>query len=161
MGQIYRVGNGYDVHRLEEGIPLIIGGVEIPFEKGLQGHSDADVLVHAIMDALLGASSMPDIGVLFPDNDERYKGISSIILLKKVIAILKEKSFTVINTDSVIIAERPKLSPFIPEMRSVLAEALQVNAEDVGVKATTTEGLGFTGEGRGIAAQAVVLLVRG
>ena len=149
------------MHRLEEGLPLIIGGVQVPFHKGLYGHSDADVLVHAIMDALLGASSMADIGVLFPDEDERYRGISSVFLLKEVRGMLEEKGFIVVNIDSVIIAEKPKLSSFIPEMKICLAEALQVGAEDVSIKATTTEKLGFTGEGRGIAAQAVALLRRG
>lgn len=158
MKQIYRVGNGYDVHRLEEGLTLVIGGVQIPFLKGLKGHSDADVLVHAIMDALLGACSMADIGVLFPDTDERYRGISSISLLREVRSMLKEKSFSIVNIDSIIIAESPKLSPYVPEMKTCISAALKLGEENIGIKATTSEGLGFTGEGRGIAAQAVALV---
>ena len=154
-----RIGTGYDVHKLVENRKLILGGVEIPFEKGLLGHSDADVLVHAIMDAILGAAALGDIGKHFPDNDEAYKGISSIILLKKVADLIKKEGYEIGNIDSTIIAQRPKLASFIPLMRDNIADALNLDVSQVNVKATTEEGLGFTGEGLGIASQAVCLLI--
>lgn len=153
-----RIGTGYDVHRLIENRKLILGGVDIPYEKGLLGHSDADVLIHAIMDALLGSVALGDIGKLFPDNDNSFKDISSILLLQRVGALLKEKGFTVVNIDSTIIAQRPKLAPYIEKMRHNIAEALNISPDDISVKATTEEGLGFTGSGEGIAAQAVCLI---
>jgi 2-C-methyl-D-erythritol 2,4-cyclodiphosphate synthase len=153
-----RVGIGYDVHRLEEGRRLILGGAEIPFEKGLLGHSDADVLVHAIMDALLGAAGLDDIGMLFPDTDESYKDAPSVELLKTVAGMLEERCCRVENIDSVIVAQQPKLSPFYGAMKANIAEALNIEASRVSVKATTEEGLGFTGQGLGIAAHAVVLI---
>ena len=153
-----RIGTGYDVHKLAEGRKLILGGVEIHYEKGLLGHSDADVLVHAIMDALLGAAAMKDIGNLFPDTDEEYSGISSLILLKKVFCLLKEKNYCIINIDSTIIAQRPKLAGFIPQMIKNIADTLETDISNINVKATTEEGLGFTGSGEGIAAQAVCLI---
>jgi len=153
-----RIGTGYDVHRLTEGRKLIIGGVEIPYEKGLLGHSDADVLLHAIMDALLGAAALGDIGLHFPDSDERYSGISSIELLKRVRRLLLEKGYTVNNVDSTIIAQAPKMRPYIDEMKKNIANALLLPIDDINVKATTEEGLGFTGQGEGIAAQAVCLI---
>ena len=153
-----RIGQGYDVHRLVEGRRLIIGGVEIPYEKGLLGHSDADVLLHAVMDALLGAAALGDIGQHFPDSDERYKGISSIALLKKVGKILQENGYMIENIDSTVIAQRPKLLPYRPQMAENIAAALGIEKEQVSVKATTEEGLGFTGTGEGISAQAIALL---
>lgn len=153
-----RVGIGYDVHRLVEGRKLILGGVEIPYEKGLLGHSDADVLVHAVMDALLGAAALGDIGQHFPDNDPEYKGISSILLLEKVGALLREKGYRVGNIDSIVIAQRPKLLPYRPQMAENMARALGIPVGCVSVKATTEEGMGFTGTGDGMASQAVVLL---
>lgn len=153
-----RIGQGYDVHKLIEGRKLILGGVDISYEKGLLGHSDADVLLHAIMDALLGAAALGDIGKHFPDNDNSYKGISSIELLKKVSLLLKEKNYSIINVDSTIIAQRPKLAPYIYDMRVNIADALGIDVERVSVKATTEEGLGFTGEGLGIASSAVCLI---
>jgi len=153
-----RIGQGYDVHKLVEGRRLILGGVDVPYEKGLLGHSDADVLLHAIMDALLGAAALGDIGKHFPDNDSAYKGISSIELLKKVSLLLKEKNYSIINVDSTIIAQKPKLAPYIYDMRSNIALALGIDVERVSVKATTEEGLGFTGEGLGIASSAICLL---
>lgn len=153
-----RIGTGYDVHRLVENRRLIIGGVDIPYEKGLLGHSDADVLIHAIMDALLGAAALGDIGKHFPDNDEQYRGVSSILLLQKVGDILSENNYIIENIDSTIIAQRPKLAPHIEDMRKNIAEALAIEVSQVNVKATTEEGLGFTGSGEGIAAQAVALL---
>lgn len=153
-----RIGQGYDVHRLVEGRKLIIGGVDIPYEKGLLGHSDADVLLHAVMDALLGAAALGDIGQHFPDSDERYKGISSIALLKKVGKILQENGYMIENIDSTVIAQRPKLLPYRPQMAENIAAALGVEKEQVSVKATTEEGLGFTGTGEGISAQAIALL---
>ena len=154
-----RVGFGYDVHRLVEGRKLILGGVDIPFDKGLLGHSDADVLVHAIMDALLGAAALGDIGKHFPDTDERYRGISSILLLKKVREKLEEKGYQVGNIDATIVVQKPKLAKFIPEMEVNLAEALEIEGSQVNVKATTTEGLGFAGSGEGIAAYAVAVVL--
>ena len=153
-----RIGQGYDVHRLVEGRRLIIGGVDIPYEKGLLGHSDADVLLHAVMDALLGAAALGDIGQHFPDSDERYKGISSIALLKKVGKILQENGYMIENIDSTVIAQRPKLLPYRPPMAENIAAALGIEKEQVSVKATTEEGLGFTGTGEGISAQAIALL---
>lgn len=155
-----RIGHGYDVHRLVEGRKLILGGVEIPFEKGLDGHSDADVLVHAVMDALLGAAALGDIGKLFPDNDERYLGADSVELLKKVRDVLQEHGWKLSNLDATVIAQRPKLAPYIDTMRKRIAVALETDAENVSVKATTEERLGFTGSGEGIAAHAVCLIER-
>ncbi len=153
-----RIGMGYDVHRLVEDRKMIIGGVEIPCEKGLLGHSDADVLLHAIMDALLGAAALGDIGKHFPDTDPAYKGISSLELLRRVGELLSGKGFLIENIDSTIIAQAPKMRPYIDAMRENIAGALGLDAEYVSVKATTEEGLGFTGTGEGISAQAVCLL---
>lgn len=153
-----RIGTGYDVHRLVENRELILGGVRIPYEKGLLGHSDADVLLHAIMDALLGAAALGDIGKHFPDTDSAYKGISSTLLLKKVKELLEDKLYLIENVDATIIAQKPKLAPYIPDMKKNIAEALGIDEDRVNVKATTEEGLGFTGEGLGIAANAVCLL---
>ena len=153
-----RIGHGYDVHRLTEGRKLILGGVEIPYEKGLLGHSDADVLTHALMDALLGAAALGDIGKLFPDTDESFRGADSVELLKKVCALLKENGFRTVNADCTVIAQRPKLAPFIDRMRLTLSDAMGIDLSCVSVKATTEERLGFTGEGLGIAAHAVVLI---
>ncbi len=150
-----RIGFGYDVHRLVEERKLILGGVEIPYEKGLLGHSDADVLVHALMDAMLGAAGLGDIGRHFPDNDDQYKGISSMILLQKVTELLTEAGYIVNNIDVTVVAQRPKLAGFIPQMEQNLAETLHITVDDVNVKATTTEKLGFEGEGLGISAYAV------
>ena len=155
-----RVGHGYDVHRLTEGRKLILGGVEIPYKKGLLGHSDADVLTHAVMDALLGAAGLGDIGRHFPDSDDRYLGADSLILLKEVVRLLAEKGFRVGNVDATVIAQRPKLMPYIPEMRRNLAAVMGTEEDAVNVKATTEEKLGFTGEGLGIAAHAVALIER-
>ncbi|MDT3699891.1 MAG: 2-C-methyl-D-erythritol 2,4-cyclodiphosphate synthase [Thermincola sp.] len=156
-----RFGIGYDVHRLVEGREMILGGVAIPYEKGLEGHSDADVLIHAIMDALLGAAALGDIGRHFPDSDPRYKGISSLLLLKRVQESVREAGFKINNIDSIIVAQKPKLAPFINQMGSNIAEALMVPEGLVNVKATTTEGLGFTGTGEGIAAHAIASLEEG
>ena len=153
-----RIGHGYDVHRLVEGRRLILGGVEIPYEKGLDGHSDADVLTHALMDALLGAAALGDIGHIFPDDDDAYLGADSIELLKTVARLLHDKGYGVVNVDCTVIAQRPKLKPHIESMRRVLASAMGVELDAVSVKATTEEHLGFTGEGLGIAAHAVVLI---
>lgn len=153
-----RIGHGYDVHRLVENRALILGGVNIPYEKGLLGHSDADVLTHALMDALLGAAALGDIGKLFPDNDDRFLGADSIELLKRVCEVLRENSYKVSNVDCTVIAQRPKLAPFIPQMREIIASAMGVELSQVSVKATTEEKLGFTGEGLGIAAHAVALI---
>ena len=153
-----RIGHGYDVHRFVEGRPLFLGGVEIPFEKGLLGHSDADVLLHAICDALLGAAALPDIGRLFPDNDDRFLGADSRKLLEEVVLKLSEKGYKIVNIDSTVIAQRPKMAPHIPQMRENIAKALKVPVNRVNVKATTEEGLGFTGAGEGISAQAICLL---
>ena len=153
-----RIGMGYDVHRLVEDRKLIVGGVEIPYEKGLLGHSDADVLLHAIMDALLGAAALGDIGKHFPDTDPAYKGISSLKLLEKVGGLLAEKGFFIENIDSTIIAQAPKMRPYIDAMRENIAKALEMDTEHVNVKATTEEGLGFTGTGEGISAQAICML---
>lgn len=154
------IGHGYDVHRLVRGRDLIIGGVKIDYEFGLLGHSDADVLTHAIMDALLGAAALGDIGKHFPDSDPAYAGADSLTLAKNVSALLRSNGYRIINVDSTVLAQRPKLAPFIPIMRERLAAALGVSIEDVSVKATTEEGLGFTGSGEGIAAHAVCLIER-
>ena len=153
-----RIGMGYDVHRLAENRALIIGGVEIPYEKGLLGHSDADVLLHAVMDALLGAAAMGDIGKHFPDTDPEYKGISSLILLEKVGELLRENGFIIENIDATIIAQAPKMRPYIDSMRENIARVLEVDISCVNVKATTEEGLGFTGSGEGISSQAICML---
>ena len=153
-----RIGQGYDVHRLVEGRALILGGVTIPYEKGLLGHSDADVLVHAIMDALLGAAALGDIGQHFPDTDPAYDGISSIALLEKVGELLEREGYVIENIDATIIAQRPKLAPYRPQMVENIAAALHLDQQQVGVKATTEEGLGFTGSGDGISSQAITLL---
>ena len=153
-----RIGHGYDVHRLVEGRRLILGGVDIPWEKGLLGHSDADVLVHAIMDALTGAARLGDIGKLFPDTDPAYAGISSLKLLREVGRLLSEKGFAVVNIDATLLAQAPKVGPYRPRMVANVAVALGIDPEQVNIKATTEEGLGFTGDGSGMAAHAVVLL---
>lgn len=155
-----RVGQGYDVHRFAENRELWIGGIKIPYEKGLQGHSDADVLIHAICDALLGAANLRDIGYHFPDNQEQFKNIDSKILLAETVSLLREKGFEIGNIDSVICAQQPKLKPYIEEMQQVLAEVMKIELEDINVKATTTEKLGFVGREEGIAAYATVLIVR-
>lgn len=156
-----RIGHGYDVHKLVEGRKLILGGVEIAYEKGLLGHSDADVLTHALMDALLGAAALGDIGKLFPDNDPDYEGADSVELLKKVMALLQKHGYRLGNVDCTVIAQRPKLAPHIPLMRERLAAAMSTTADRVSIKATTEEGLGFSGQGLGIAAHAVALLEEG
>ncbi|MBQ3431457.1 MAG: 2-C-methyl-D-erythritol 2,4-cyclodiphosphate synthase [Clostridia bacterium] len=153
-----RIGQGYDVHRLCEGRACIIGGVKIPYEKGLLGHSDADVLLHAIADALLGAAALGDIGKHFPDTDAQFKNADSLVLLKRVRALLKEHGYFVVNVDATIIAQMPKMSPHIEQMRENIAEALQTDIGAVSIKATTEEGLGFTGRGEGISAAAVCLI---
>ena len=155
-----RVGLGYDAHRLTAGRKLILGGAEIPYGKGLLGHSDADVLVHAVMDALLGAAALGDIGKHFPDTDPEYEGISSIRLLEHVGRLLDEKGYVIENIDATIIAQRPKMRPYIDQMRENIAEALKIETDQVNVKATTEEGLGFTGSGEGISSQAVCALER-
>ena len=154
-----RVGMGYDVHRLTQDRELILGGVKIPFEKGLLGHSDADVVVHAVMDALLGAAALGDIGKHFPDSDPKYKGISSIRLLEQVGRLLEEHNYIIENIDATIIAQRPKLRPYIDEMEQNVAAALGLEKEQVNIKATTEEGLGFTGSGEGISSQAICMLI--
>ncbi len=156
-----RIGTGYDVHRLTEERKLILGGVEIDYKLGLLGHSDADVLVHAIMDALLGAAALGDIGKLFPDNDASYKDADSIKLLRKVKEVLSSHSYSVVNVDSTIVAQSPKLSPYIEKMRQNIAQALEIDTDSVSVKATTTEKLGFEGQGLGISSQAVCLITKG
>lgn len=153
-----RVGMGYDVHRLAEGRDLILGGVQIPWEKGLLGHSDADVLIHAIMDALLGAAALGDIGRHFPDTDPAYEGISSVMLLEHVAELLQENGYGITNIDATIIAQKPKMAPHIPQMRENIADALGIGLSALNIKATTEEGLGFTGRGEGIASQAICLL---
>ena len=154
-----RVGMGYDVHRLVEGRDLILGGVTIPYEKGLLGHSDADVLLHAIMDALLGAAALGDIGKHFPDTDDKYKGISSIKLLEHVGELLEEHNYQIVNLDATIIAQRPKMAPHIPQMVKNVSETLHIDESQVNIKATTEEGLGFTGTGEGISSQAICSLM--
>lgn len=153
-----RIGHGYDVHRLTEGRKLILGGVEIPFEKGLDGHSDADVLLHAIMDALLGAAALGDIGRLFPDTDEQYRGCSSLLLLQRVGEYLRENGYVLGNLDATLLAQRPKIAPYVREMVWNIAGALCVESGRISVKATTEERLGFTGSGDGMAAHAVCLI---
>ena len=153
-----RIGHGYDVHKLVEGRKLILGGVDIPYEKGLLGHSDADVLLHAISDSLLGAAALGDIGKLFPDNDPQYEGADSLVLLQRVYEAVKEKGYEVGNIDATVLAQRPKLRPYIDTMRENIAKALDVDADRISVKATTEEGLGFTGKGEGIAAHCITLL---
>ena len=155
-----RVGHGYDVHRLVEGRALILGGVTVPFDRGLLGHSDADVLTHAVMDALLGAAVLGDIGKLFPDSDAAYAGADSIALLERVTALLREHGWQVGNVDATMVAQAPKLAPYVPEMRRRLAEAMGLDVDCVSVKATTEERLGFTGSGEGMAAHAVALIER-
>ena len=155
-----RVGHGYDVHRLVEGRALILGGVTVPFDRGLLGHSDADVLTHAVMDALLGAAALGDIGKLFPDSDAAYAGADSIALLERVTALLREHGWQVGNVDATVVAQAPRLAPYIPEMRRRLAEAMGLDVDCVSVKATTEERLGFTGSGEGMAAHAVALIER-
>ena len=155
-----RVGHGYDVHRLVEGRALILGGVTVPFDRGLLGHSDADVLTHAVMDALLGAAALGDIGQLFPDSDAAYAGADSIALLERVTALLRKHGWQVGNVDATVVAQTPKLAPYIPEMRRRLAEAMGLDVDCVSVKATTEERLGFTGSGEGMAAHAVALIER-
>ena len=154
-----RVGMGYDVHKLTEGRKLILGGVDIPWEKGLLGHSDADVLIHAVMDALLGAAALGDIGKHFPDTDPAYKGISSIKLLVHVAELLRKQGYAVGNIDATVIAQKPKMAPHIPQMRKNMADALGIPDSKINLKATTEEGLGFTGRGEGIASQAICLLI--
>ncbi|MBQ2944196.1 MAG: 2-C-methyl-D-erythritol 2,4-cyclodiphosphate synthase [Ruminococcus sp.] len=153
-----RIGHGYDVHRLTEGRALIIGGVNIPFELGLDGHSDADVLVHAVMDALLGAAALGDIGGLFPDTDPAYKGADSMKLLERVVAVLKEKGYKVGNIDATLIAQKPKIKPYLFEMRENIAKVCMVDVDAVNVKATTEEKLGFTGNMEGMSAHAVCII---
>ncbi len=157
---MFRIGIGYDVHRLVEERPLILGGVNIPFDKGLEGHSDADVLTHAVIDAVLGALGRGDIGTHFPDSDPAYKGANSLELLKKVIDWVAKEGLAVNNVDAAVVAQAPKLAPFIGDMRRRLAEAMNARVSAINIKATTTEGLGFCGRGEGVAAYAVVSLVR-
>ena len=153
-----RIGNGYDVHRFAENRDLILGGVKIPYEYGLLGHSDADVLLHAIMDALLGAAALGDIGKLFPDTDERFKGADSLMLLKEVCVVLKANNYKIVNIDSIVIAQKPKLAPHIEQMRKNIANACEIDLSQVSVKATTEEKLGFTGRLEGISSHAVCLI---
>lgn len=154
----FRIGHGYDVHRLVDGRPLILGGVHVPFEQGLLGHSDADVLTHAVMDALLGAAAQRDIGYHFPDNDEAFAGANSLKLAEHVAALLQQHGYAIVNVDATLIAQRPKISPYIETMRENLADALGIEKGRINVKATTEEHLGFTGEGLGMAAHAVCLI---
>ena len=156
----HRVGSGYDVHQLASGRPLVLGGVHVPYEQGLAGHSDADVLVHAVMDALLGAAGLKDIGTYFPDNDPAYAGISSIVLLEKVRQILIENSCRIVNIDVTLLAQQPKIKPYVEQMTKNLAEALQISPQAVSVKATTTEHLGFVGRQEGMAAQAAAMVIK-
>lgn len=156
-----RVGQGFDVHQLVEGRKCIIGGVDIPYEKGLLGHSDADVLLHAISDAILGALALGDIGRHFPDTAAEYKDADSLVLLKRVWQLAKERGYRLGNADSTIIAQKPKMAPYIPQMVTIIAEALEADPDQINVKATTSEQLGFTGRGEGIAAQSVVCLMKG
>jgi 2-C-methyl-D-erythritol 2,4-cyclodiphosphate synthase len=159
MRESSRIGIGYDIHRLVEGRKLVLGGVEIPFEKGLLGHSDSDVLAHAICDAVLGAAALGDIGTHFPDNDPRWEGASSLELLTRVIALVADKGYRVANVDATVMAERPKLMPYITAMRDTLAPVLQIDPEKVNIKAKTNEGLGSVGRGEAMAAHAVALLI--
>ena len=160
MSGLPRIGHGYDVHRLTEGRRLILGGVDIPFERGLLGHSDADVLAHAVMDALLGAAALGDIGHMFPDTDPQYRGIDSRVLLRRVAAALAEGGFSIGNVDVTLVAQRPKIAPYVESMRANIASDLDIGIDMVSVKATTEEGLGFTGSGEGMAAHAAALLFR-
>ena len=153
-----RIGFGYDIHRLVEGRKLVLGGVQIPYEKGLEGHSDADVLLHALCDGLLGAMGEGDIGKHFPNTDPRFRGISSLKLLKSVAALMAERNLAVVNLDSTVVAEQPRIGPYIPQMVQKISTALEIPAGRVNIKATTSEGLGFIGEGKGIVAYAIVLL---
>ncbi|MGN0550160.1 MAG: 2-C-methyl-D-erythritol 2,4-cyclodiphosphate synthase [Acutalibacteraceae bacterium] len=153
-----RIGHGYDVHRLVEGRELIVGGVHIPYEKGLLGHSDADVLLHAVSDALLGAAAMGDIGGMFPDNDPEFLGADSLVLLRQVFQRLRNNGYSVINVDCTVIAQKPKMKPYIPEMRMNIAAALSTDVENISIKATTEEEMGFTGRGEGISAHCVCLI---
>lgn len=155
-----RIGHGYDVHRFESGRRLILGGVQIPYPQGLAGHSDADVLTHAVMDALLGAAGLGDIGMHFPDTDDRFEGINSLILARETVALVQDAGYCICNIDSTLIAQAPKLSPYLPQMRKALSQALQINTNQINIKATTEEHLGFTGRKEGIAAHAVCLLER-
>lgn len=155
-----RIGHGYDVHRFESGRRLILGGVQIPYPQGLAGHSDADVLTHAVMDALLGAAGLGDIGMHFPDTDDRFEGIDSLILARETVALVQDAGYCICNIDSTLIAQAPKLSPYLPQMRKALSQALQINTNQINIKATTEEHLGFTGRKEGIAAHAVCLLER-
>jgi len=157
---IFKVGFGYDVHQLKKGYELTIGGLKIPFEKGSVGHSDADVLIHAIMDALLGAAGLRDIGYHFPDTDMHYKGVDSKKLLRQTFELINDKGFKVGNIDATVSLQNPKISDYIPKMKEILSEIIHISAEDISVKATTTEKLGFIGEGKGVAAQAVVLIYK-
>lgn len=157
---MFRIGQGYDVHRLTENRKLIIGGVEIPYEKGLLGHSDADVLLHAVSDAILGAAALGDIGCLFPDNDMKFKDADSLLLLKEVVRVLNENGYCIVNIDSTVIAQMPKMKPHIPLMRKNIASACGIDESFVSVKATTEEGMGFTGSGDGISAQAICMIKR-
>jgi len=158
--QKFKVGFGYDVHQLEEGYKLMIGGLEVPFSKGSKGHSDADVLIHAVMDALLGAAGMRDIGFHFPDTDDKYKGADSKILLEETVNLLSNAGFKIGNIDATVSLQKPKIGDLIPEMQSIISKILSVSTSDVSIKATTTEKLGFVGTGSGIAAQAVALIYR-
>lgn len=155
-----RIGHGYDVHRFENGRRLILGGVQIPYPQGLAGHSDADVLTHAVMDALFGAAGLGDIGMHFPDTDDRFEGIDSLILARETVALVQDAGYSICNIDSTLIAQAPKLSPYLPQMRKALSQALQINTNQINIKATTEEHLGFTGRKEGIAAHAVCLLER-
>ena len=155
---MYRIGNGYDVHKMVEGRKLILGGIEIPYDKGLLGHSDADVLIHAIMDAMLGALALGDIGKHFPDTDENYRGISSIKLLEHVYNLISKKNYEIVNIDSIVVMQAPKIKNYIPEMQKNIAEILNINIENISVKATTEEKLGFTGNGEGVKSYAVALI---
>ena len=155
-----RIGHGYDVHRFESGRRLILGGVQIPYPQGLAGHSDADVLTHAVMDALFGAAGLGDSGMHFPDTDDRFEGIDSLILARETIALVQDAGYCICNIDSTLIAQAPKLSPYLPQMRKALSQALQINTNQINIKATTEEHLGFTGRKEGIAAHAVCLLER-
>ena len=157
----FRVGNGYDVHQLAEGLPLVLGGVRIPHTKGCVAHSDGDVLIHAICDALLGALALGDIGHHFPDTSDEFAGIDSTILLRRVVAMVREKGWEIVNVDNTLLAQKPKIAPYIAAMRETLAVVMDVSVDCVSVKATTTERLGFTGREEGIAAEAVCLLRRG
>ena len=153
-----KIGFGYDVHKLIEGRPLILGGVHIPFEKGLLGHSDGDALIHAIIDSLLGAANLGDIGTHFPDNDEAYKDISSVILLEKTSELLKESKYTIVNIDATVVLEKPKLIPYIADMKQIIADKLDIESTQISIKATREEGMGFVGNGEGIKVFAVCLI---